>query len=160
MPDFHALNSLLQQGRKLVETLLSLLSQQHEALKTRQHQALSALLPAQEQLLGQIMQIENQLQTLLQQQSLPMSHAGMRQLILRSSGNEQAVLNQSWQQFVEPLNACRQQIKVQERVLHRNRQTIKMLLSLLKGQIKPPTSLYQANGQTKQQLSAQLIAEA
>ena len=160
MPYLQELNALLQQGKKLVEGLLPLLSQQHALLKTRQHQALAELIPPQEQLLGQIMQIEHQLHNLLQQQQLPMNRDGMQQLISRSSGHERLLLTENWQQFAEPLNACRQQIKVQERVLYRNRQTIKTLLSLLKGQIKPQTSVYQANGQAKRLMSAQLIAEA
>jgi flagellar biosynthesis/type III secretory pathway chaperone len=160
MSYFQELNTLLRQGRNLVETLLPLLNQQHEVLKSRQHQALSELIAPQEQLLGQIMQVEHQLHSLLQQQQLPMNQSGMQQLILRSADNERVILNENWQKFSEPLNACRQQIKVQERVLYRNRQTIKTLLSLLKGQIKPHSSVYQANGQAKRLMSAQLIAEA
>jgi hypothetical protein len=160
MSCFQQLSSLLQQGKKLVQQLLPLLAQHHEFLKTRQHEDLSDLLEPQEQLLTQITQVENQLHNLLQQHQLPMSRNGIHQLILRCAPTEQPLLTQSWQQFAEPLAACRQQIKVQERVLHRNRQTIKMLLDLLKGQPKPQTSVYQANGQARSMMSTQLIAEA
>ncbi len=160
MSYFQELNTLLQQGKQLVQALLPLLAQQHDLLKTRQHEALSDLIEPQEQLLSQIVQIEHQLQQLLKQQLLPMNREGMQQLILRSAVNERPALTESWQTFAIPLAACRQQIKVQERVLYRNRQTLKMLLSLLKGQIKPQNAIYQSNGQAPRLMSAQLIAEA
>ncbi len=160
MSYFQELNSLLQQGKKLVQALLPLLAQQHELLKTRQHEALSDLLPPQEQLLSHINQIESHLHSLLKQQRLPMNREGVQQLILRSAADERPALTENWQTFAKLLADCRQQIKVQERVLYRNRQTIKMLLSLLKGQIKPQTSIYQSNGQAPRLMSAQLIAEA
>lgn len=154
------LHSLLKRGEQTATELMQLLKQQQELLKARQYPQLSALLEPQQQLVETIATIEQQLKSVLVQHQCAFTRQGVEEFIESTEPNIRRLLAQAWQVFTATLTRCHQQIKTQERIFHRNQQSVRTLLSLLKGQTTPAAALYQANGQTQSLKSTQWLAQA
>jgi len=153
-------HQLLEDSIQSTNELLSLLEQERTHLTQRNHSVIPALLEQKQQLMSQLEQGALQRQQWLAQ--APQQHDQQSpderwNTVLTDLGGP--TLTKLWETFKDNLTSCQQNNEINGRMIGRGQQSIRQLLTLLKGQIETPT-LYNQAGCTQNQSLSQTVVKA
>lgn len=158
-PSQEQLHALLAQDSTNLDKLQTLLEEERQALETRQHDQLPALIEAKTQALDALAET-----------------AALRRQWLRAAGMEPnqehwqkwlqdypqgADLAKAWQDITQRMDACRQLNEINGKVMGRAQQALGRLLGLLRGQeARTNTQLYDQRGQASGKGDSQTLVKA
>jgi len=127
------------------EQLLQLLEDEQAAMAARDRQALADIVNAKTDCLNQIEKQANNRYQILTSLERSIGEAEWKSLIEEQNDkNIQAV----WEKLIDTLEQCRHANEVNGRLISRGQQTLHYMLSVLRGQLNPP-SLYNQRGATE-----------
>ena len=146
----------LQLDLQAAQQLLQLLEDEQTAMEARNRQALADIVNAKTDCINQI---EHQAQSryqLLESLERPVNEAEWRSLIEEQGDKE---IQANWENLIETLEQCRHSNEVNGRLISRGQQTLHYLLSVMRGQLNPP-SLYNQRGATETYQSGHSVTRA
>jgi len=156
----HAVHQLLEDSVRSTSELLSLLEHERAHLQQRNHKALPDLLEQKQQLMSRLEQSALQRQQWLaiapQDKSQQSTEERWNTLLTDLGG---PTLTKLWDTFKDNLIACQQNNEVNGKMIGRGQQSIRQLLTLLKGQVETP-QLYNQTGNTQNQSLSQTVVKA
>lgn len=153
-------HQLLEENIQTTDKLLTLLEEERTHLKQRNHTVIPALLEQKHQLMSRLEQTAAQRQQWLTQapQQTDTQTADERwNTLLTDLGGP--TLTKLWDTFKDNLTACQQNNEVNGRMIGRGQQSVRQLLTLLKGQVEAPT-LYNQSGSTQSHSLSQTVVKA
>lgn len=141
-PRIDDITAFLQQELGLVDTLCQLLERETEALRSRDSHALQQIIHHKLDLMQALEQLGQRRRQWLGQAS----GAGLwRQWLAARTGSDEQVL-EMWQAVEGRAHRCRELNLVNEKVLHRSRQTVNKLLGIMRGESADGGGTYTAKG--------------
>ena len=152
-------HQLLENSIRITDELLSLLEQERSHLQQRNHSAMPPLLEQKQQLMSQLEQgaeLRQQWLAHTPQQAEQTQEERWSTLLTQLGG---PTLGKLWETFKDKLVACQQDNEVNGKMIGRGQQSIRQLLTLLKGQIETPT-LYNQSGNTQSHNLSQTVVKA
>jgi len=152
-------HQLLENSIRATSELLTLLEQERTHLQQRNHTELPALLEQKQQIMSLL-----EKGALQRQQWL--AHAPQHEVQSQEehwsallTGLGGPTLTKLWDTFKDNLITCQQNNEVNGRMIGRGQQSIRQLLTLLKGQVESPT-LYNQAGNTQSQSLSHTVVKA
>lgn len=143
-----AVEQLIRQDIRSAESLSELLYQEQQALKSRSHNQLTAILSEKQALLARLEssagQRSNWINFLVKHSQLTAEQCWQR--LLNELNSE--LLPQLWQEFEEKISTCKQSNEINGKAISRGQRTLKQLLGILRGQHMETAKLYNATGET------------
>jgi flagella synthesis protein FlgN len=152
-------HQLLENSIRITDELLSLLEQERSHLQQRNHNAIPPLLEQKQQLMSQLEQGAELRQQWLADtpQQTDQTQEELWCTLLTELGGP--TLSTLWDAFKDKLVACQQGNEVNGKMIGRGQQSIRQLLTLLKGQVETP-KLYNQAGNTQSHSLSQTVVKA
>ncbi len=148
---------MLARDQHAAEQLLSLLEQESETLKQRDHQALAALVEAKAEHIHVLEAHSSERSALLTSLSLPADSNGW--LSYMGKNSELTPIIPAWNELQKILTQCKQQNEINGKLIGRSQQTLKRLVNLIKGKTEA-SELYNAKGNTTNSALSNTVAKA
>ncbi len=136
------ISALIQQDIDTINRLKSVLSEECEALKSRQHGELSPLLEEKTRLLKALELSSSKRAQILTASSLPPSKTAWEQLLLDYTDSE---TQSQWRWIQQEFQSCHDMNAVNGKLIARSRNTLGHLVNVLRGQDNTP-DLYNQSG--------------
>lgn len=146
----------IQQDTAACEALLSLLTQERDALKDKNIDELERIIDKKAECLAQLEQSSRQ-RTVWSQRFAGDSPDDAWDALLKSVNNSN--IHSAWQKLKNLFVECRTANEVNGKVIARNQQTFARLLGILRGQADAPT-LYTSSGSSSSGGSSNIVGEA
>jgi flagella synthesis protein FlgN len=132
----------LETGIEQTQRMLEVLQREQAALTRRAADDLDELVAAKQRLIERLDEHAREADAILRAAGLPEGRGGIDRLLALDTNRR---LHDRWQEFAKLGEACRQQNRVNGRLVENGRRFAQQVLTLLRGESSPP-DLYDRNG--------------
>lgn len=151
------IQKMLEADQQSTQALQMLLIQERDLLTQREQEALPALIETKNQHLDNLNTHAKERSAILTSLGFSPDANGWHKLLV--SDTKLAVLEPSWQKLQDSIQECKRLNEINGKLMGRSQQTIKHLLSLIRGQTTAP-ELYNASGSTSSAAFSNTMAKA
>ncbi|UTF60823.1 flagella synthesis protein FlgN [Gilvimarinus sp. DA14] len=148
---------MLARDQQAAEQLLTLLQQESEILKQRDHEALATLVEAKSEYINILEAHAGERTALLKSLSLPADSNGW--LSYMQNQTELTPMISAWEELQQTLAHCKKRNEINGKLIGRSQQTLKRLVNLIKGKTES-SELYNAKGGTTNSSLSNTVVKA
>jgi flagella synthesis protein FlgN len=162
-PNCRDVQTLIAQDLQTAQELQKLLSEEHQALSDRDQQTIDQLLTSKQQLMKELEANAAVRRQWLQTQHHDLGDSQEQQTELWENFISQLggpALVEQWHLFKSAIAKCKQDNEKNGKIIARSHQTVKQLLSIIRGERIDAPRLYTAKGDTRVQHYSQSVIKA